>query len=587
MIKSHWIIGVPFVLTCVLVGCDNHANVKLDQDDISLASLNRASEEFDNQDRLNLPVQSDERAWELEPCGQTPQFRSVNLTRAIRKPVDITGLAVSNESAKAIVTFRDDRRTKGERRTGGAYCDLRSGRVLSTFDLPDYASVYSIDPAGDHAILCRADGPRSRKETLYIADLAKDGGIRQWRPLCDPDVEEPKMFVKQQEIVWASFVGNDRIVTVNHASTLHVWKFPELERIGSFRGVNGWPALTPDRTKIVFCSHDMLALLDPAEPKITATRRVGPTPQDTVVAIHPEGNMIALGGNDEAVVVNLVDGEPFRISAHQMSAKPSTRLRPDFAFIGDFLHDRARLFDFDSPRSVWKLSGTQWELPQGDAYWAVVCNAKHDWMRTKTPKEVRSELILRSFRIPYKDIRTRINKTYAATDVFALRAGDTVKIDVSGMPAEDREKTRRTLAVALVEQQFFPADESKITVKAFVDPVKEFEAIYSTSILSVVFGDNLPDDAVRLKYRGQHAHLQFKKGPRVLWSRSGMEKPPRHLKKEELPSGSQMKFFASPKYSIFSESRLPDFLPGDYAGPLGKTTFYVNEVRSSTNRPRR
>ncbi len=557
MLRNPLLFGTPmstrfFAFPCSLVGllALSVGCVEPDREDytgpaISLSSLEEAAKQIDEADRLSFPIVVDDAEWDLKPCQATPTTRATNLSKAIPSKVDIWGLAVTTESGKALVTYLDKTEDRRSHQTAGAYCDLFSGRVLSTFDLPEFAAPFSIDPTGKHAILCRRDAIRYGRETLYLADLDQDEVVLdRWRPLVDPSIEKPIPYVDEAEIMWASFVGTDRIVTVNDAGTLHVWSFPERKRIGSLLNVSGMPSLSPDRKRVVLIVGDMLMMLDPSEVMLVGQRRIGPTPKEPVIAIHPDGKKIAVGGKGDALVYDLEYDEFFRITAQHLSADPGARLVSDFAWAGTFLHSTRHLFDFNAPMAVWELDGTRWMTPLGDSYWAVVGRSFH-------PKRKSKDLILRPFKIPHQDIGSRIAHVNKNVEVLALRAGDSVQIDVTGIPADRRSEIRSILQQRLAEKGFVPAKSGKVTVKAFLDPEQTFETTYCKQ-----FTDPKKTGHT-LSYRGRRGHLQIIKGNRTLWRRSGIESPPSWIK--EVPADGKLDFYGEPKYTIYTEPGFPDF----------------------------
>ena len=579
-----------FSLACG--GCTESNREVYDGPAISLSSLDQAAKaieeeakQLDESDRLNLPLIFDDTVWNLQPCAPAPPMKVTNLSSAFPSKVDVRGLAVAVESGRALVTYLDRSKDRHSRETYGAYCDVRGGRVLSTFELPEFAAPFSIDPSGSYAILCRADAIRYARETLYVAELSSNQvSLQQWRPLVDPAIEKPKPYVEEQEIMWASFVGTDRIVTASKAGTLHVWSFPQQQRLGSFTGIDGLPTLTPDKKHVVFAAGDTLAMLDPSAPAIIGHRRIGPSPEEPVVAVDPQGKRIAIGGKGEAMIMDLQHDACFHISAQHMSADPGSKLVSDFAFIGPFLHDTRRLYDFDSPRAVWSIGSTQWELPLGNDFWAVV------WHDPNGPKFGGRELVLRSFKIPHANIQKRITHTYSTSDVLALRPGDKVKIDVRGIPMERRAEIRDALENEFAKKGFTPSGSAKVIANAFLDPEEEFEATYikSDSVIAPVFlTDDIPQERRReVTYRGRHARLWITKDGRKLWSRSGMERPPSRLVEADVPASGELSFYGEPKYSIFIEPRLPDYISGDYSGVLGTTILRSGGITSRDSRPK-
>ena len=182
--------------------------------------------------------------------------------------------------------------------------------------------------------------------------------------------------------------------------------------------------------------------------------------------------------------------------------------------------------------------------------------------------------MLRSFRVPHEQIAKDIRAANQSHDAVALKPGDPVAIDVSGLPRDRQDEIADVLTDRLREMGFRPAPRADVTLKARVD--KKSKSITQT-YYKVKTAIPLPSkESIELTYLRRRAWLEFEKQGKVLWSAYGSHDPPSYVRLT-----SDWKFtkeYGTPKYSIYSEHRLPEYLRGRKVR-TGSTSLYADGIR--------
>ncbi len=548
-----------FVVAILLVGCDSRfSEVSNKLSEVPAPKIEKIDVE---PDQLSLPTDDCDEPWNVGMSPSVGPTRSIQLGKILPKKYQIWGGAISERSGKAILTYMDQT-DRDCRDTFAIVCDVNRGRALARWKVDDFLAPFSISADGTAAIFCRQDGVRSARETLYLATKREGSNIPDmeiWRPLVDPWVDQIKPYQAEWEIIWAAFAGDDRIVTLNNAGKLHIWDSYDLSRIGMFPGVQGIPALTPDGSKVAFLTEDMVALLDPSVPEITRVHRVGDLPGRPVLSFEPDGHWLAIAGTGQATLLELDTLKQSRAMIDQLSTSQSMSLMPDLAWAGgSFLYKSRQLYSFDSPIPVWRITGTRWEMPFGRALWAVVSGENNF-------KSKERELVFRAFELPTDSISKKLEEIFQTTDVIALRVGDPVSVDVSGLPLDRQDEIRDVLVRRLEEEGYRPSRTAKITLCASLDQIHPVDVTYH----------RMWDmkEKWTYNYEIQRARLEFVNGDRRLWSTTAYEIPPGSIRIDKLPTTGFVSNWGGPDYQMFSEHRLPAFLRGDRSGSVLGSTY--------------
>ncbi len=495
-------------------------------------------------DQIVLPQDQLPANWEIGTAPAEPAFHPVAFEQHLPEKFRIWGAAMAPRAGRAVVTYMDtaDRNVKT---TYVAFMDLQRGAATVKFQCPEMLSPYAIHPSGRYTLLCRKDGVRSGRETLYLATLKPDGriGLKRWRPLADPDAEDVQLYVKEHEVMWASFAGEEHIVTLSGDGKLYIWNMNTLQREGVFHGVKGYPALTPDQRQVAFVTGDVVVLLDPASQQVTGVHRVADVPLDPVLGFHPRGRYLAIAGKGKCTVVDVSTGYSMATMVENLHPEPGMSLKPDFGWAGRFLYANGRLFDFDSAVAIWSFNGGEAAMLRGDYLWSVV--------RSTRKRNDRRIVVLRKFNIPMQYIEAKVQETLRSNGGLILRPGDHVAIDVEGVPADQQKQVYEDLSANLKKYGFHPAAAAAVTARAYVDR----NAVQRKTRYQQISGGR---EKYTLTYEERRSHLDFVKAGKVHWSDSRSNAPPYFL--HEIPDDQFLSQYGGPDYKMYAEGRLPQFI---------------------------
>ena len=558
---------LAYVLTfCLLIcGCDVAPEQPKDPPVLATGIAFSETDAELQSDELFLPRKSSPKPWDFGVSKVNPSKR-VRLDHLLPKKFDILGSVVAQNAGRLVLTYRD-RTERESKSTFVVLCDIRNGTVLGHWPVGNYLAPYSIHPEATQVIFCRCDAVRSRRETLYVARLRPDAQfleLKTWRPLVsflDSDSGEPKLYVKEWEIMWAEFVG-DCVVTLNNSGTLHLWNRHDLKRIAMVSDVVGMPSLTPDRSKVVFVKGDAIAMLDPMVPAITHAKRIGQAPEQPAIAIQPSGKRIAIGGTGKAIVLDVDRMKQTTAMIDRLKTQPGMALRPNFHWIGDFLCTYKDLYNFETPIPVWKFRcGSSHDIHDGQV-WSVVRDRGN-----------RSLIYLRGFDLPTHEIEKHVKQFFESSDIVALRRGEHVDIDVSKIPQELQAKTKTDLKGILTKAGFGVSPRANVRLVASLDEPKRTDVEYHEWASR--------SDEWKFVCDIRKARLEFVRGDDVLWTRTAYEFPPMSIALENMPKTRFVEHWGNPDLTLFSEGKLPTYVLGtDRWDRRGETVLTADGVKT-------
>jgi len=514
-------------------------------------------------DQIDLPSGDVDQQWDIGVAPQEPAFNPAALEQHLPEKFSIWGAAVAPQAGKAVITYMDTK-DRDAKTTHAAFIDLARGAVTVKFQAPDMIAPYAMSPSGRHALFCRKDGVLSRRETLYLATVRDDGrvGLKMWRPLADEFAKEVELYVKEQEIIWTSFVGAGHIVTLNRTGKLHIWNLHTLNREGVFPGVKGYPTVTPDGRQVAFITGDVAVLLDPAQGAVTGVHRATGLPRDPVLAFHPRGRYLAAAGKGKCTVMDVTTGYSTGTQVDRLRTDPGMSLKPDFGWAGRFLYANGQLFDFDSSVAVWAFNGGEANMLHGDYLWAVV--------RGHRKRNGKREVVLRRFSVPLRHIENEVASMLSSNTALLLKPGDPVQIDVEDIPPDHQKQAYRDLSENLTRHGFVPSSHADVIMRAYVDR----NAVRRKTQYKELGGKK----AYTLEYEERKAHMELVQHNKVRWSDSRSNTPPYFLRK--IPGDSFLTKYGGPDYEMFAKSRLPKFLRNSRHS-VGRTYYRIDGFRLS------
>jgi hypothetical protein len=496
--------------------------------------------------RLKLPPDGGAWPWTVgQDAVESSEFHPISFPSL--PPYAATGIAVRPEVNRAVVSLKWEK--KGQPSTTRlALCDTAAGKILTEWQVPSYQAVIDLSPDG-RAILTAFSQPGKERNTLRLWFIGSDGKLRKlaWVPhppsrpdgiLQDPSYRNDSS--ASQEIRWAGFVGNDRIVSFSRYGQLRVFDTDGANPLFSLEGSECRPALTPNGSKIAVLTGNAVTLVDPIAGAVIGTRSVGQVPQHPALAFSPDGSKLAIGGNGKALLLNLTSGDVQQVVLPKLHITDTGMFDKPFGWVGNqYLFADRQLYYLQRPMPVWEYTGIEQIQFRGKNTWACVRPAGS------------STSTLAAYALPQLQPLMNLAVASQRPDLFVLKTGDGVRIDVEGLPEKKRAEAQTALEQRLraLGYQIDPA--AKAVVFASVETVGTKTSIGYSGYETY-------------SYMKKPAVLRLVLNGKELWSDAWAIDPPfsvrlpaavslnDHLK--ELPIGE-------PNYKLFASADFPSYFP--------------------------
>ncbi len=284
----------------------------------------------------------------------------------------------------------------------------------------------ALSPDGARLLLVLARG-RDRVDVLEAAGGKPVAGFR-------PGTGGP--------IVWADFLANDRILTMDAEGTLALWELPEVKPITIAEKIGqGVPVLSPGRATLAVFGGGLARFLDPTTAQVQG---LTPLPSGdgsgvSAAAFRPDGAELAAVSGGTLVRVNLAQkGEVV-----QEIPLPLTRKCTRLVYVGEghLMLDDHWLFDIEHQRIIWVYrNGMASPTSPDGAYWTI------------TSPQLLGTGILRAIETPDKEIRLLEPVAFAAGSKGLLHRGGTVAIQVDGGPPRQADEFKKKLIDGLAQR---------------------------------------------------------------------------------------------------------------------------------------
>jgi hypothetical protein len=240
------------------------------------------------------------------------------------------------------------------------------------------------------------------------------------------------------------------------------------------------------------------------------------------------------------------------------------QLPPAFGWAGsDHLYLNGQLYDFHTPIPVWSYGRPDWASVHGGQVWAVADGTDE------------RGAALQSFTLPQPGLQVRIDAAFRKANVFVLRPGDPVRIDVSGLAAEKHDEIRALLERRARELGYRPAANAAVVLQASEDKTGSTEHRHYGHRNLVGF----VTDSMTFTFTKRQAHFRILHGGEVLVEKSGYVFPPDVITYHSGMS-THLSEYGGPQYAIFAETPIPGVIRRDKrTGALASSYLSVAGVR--------
>ena len=498
----------------------------------------------------HLTLSSPGEAWMVEvPAAEsrpTPgKPKSISLPAKTNFFEGLKGLAFNRGTKPtAVVGFLLD---KEAGTTRIALCDLTTGKCGTPAVGTGKMSPIALHDDGRQVVMRREEfgfGNQDRLE-IWSPKGNKVSKTVSWIPY-DGDQGSAR------DVLWAEFIDAERLVTSSREGKVVLWKFPEIEPICHFDTVGGAvPALSPDRKWIAYSNGTDVGLFDIEKQEAVAQQ---PTPEKLqwpYMAFSPSAKRLACVAFNKVLVWDVASGK-----LEHVIPCPGINIHGSIEFPDDnyVLAGNKYLIDLENQLKLWTYDGAeQVRVVAGVTYFALTDGEKKPGALIPT-------------QIPHPAAKELLKKALTDPNLFVLKAGTTVRIDVNGIfdPAE-RERVTKGLTKQLNAVQCKVGPNGTIDLVATVEGPKESEIRFFNT------GD--------YKFKEYFTRLKFVFKNQPAWETAGSNRPFFVQLKRGENMESYLRSCEKPNYEFFEQVQLPKFLQKPVTGQGAGNSLTLGQSR--------
>lgn len=499
--------------------------------------------------------------WDFEASSNS-QLDFVPKTVSLPKRVDffekLDRMQISHDGKKGVAGYLWNFGSRNkEPQSRLVLFDLVSGRTTAEVTINVQYVPLAIHPDGKHLLMKNAERNQDNVEVWLV-----EGNRVRERQDFQPHNES---WGKSSPVSWAKFADETRLVIKLENGWTTVWDFAQRQPLCHFQIDGGsTPALSFDGSTLAFYHKERVGLFDLEGFEVMAIQKVPRRLNWVHLAFSPSEKRLACVAFDSILVWETETGELYRdfqpAGLHMNMALHYPN--DDFVLAGNRylveLENMIKLWDYEGADQVQSLGGAMFFAvsPQNE------------------PGAVMPALL------PHEPALQALDAALNQPDLFIFRKGVQVRLDLNGIPAEQKSAVEAGLRRKLAELDISVTADAPVTVKASVTGPKQEQINY---IASGTYTVQVYTTQVEVVYEGKSA-----------WQASGSNIP--HFVR--LSSGENLGDVLREKskqadFGFFERVNFPKFLqkPAGEAQPgrTGGQTIGSSKVVSTApaaNQPR-
>lgn len=493
--------------------------------------------------------------WELEVTDAGPGFSSKPKTTALPKKTDffegLKGIAVNHVAGRAAVSFVFGQ-PKPSGTTRVVLCDLATGKASAPASAAGQMVPLAVHDDGKQLVMRRDEFGFGNQDRLEVWTLKGPRAQRSvsWIPYDDVQGGD-------RDVRWGEFLDASHLATSSGGGKIVIWSFPDLEPLTTFTAGGGSvPALSPDRKRIAYCTGKELGIYDVVRGEVAAQQALPQQLQWPSLAFSPSGKKLACTAFDKLLVWDVATGALERtIPCTGINVTGPVQFPEDnFALVsGKFL------MDLENQLKLWTYEGPE----------QTATSAGWTFFAVSDGQQKPGSLV--AVHLPQPAASSLLKKALTQPDLFVLRSGTTVKLNLNGIPdAAQREFVRKALTERLQKIGCTAGDNGTIELAALMEGPKDRTVRYHFG-----GGDyHINEFTSRLKfvYQGQPA-----------WERSGTNVPGMVMLKKGENVGDKLREHEKPNYAFFENVELPKFLQKPAQGQGASASLTLGQSRVTTS----
>lgn len=461
-------------------------------------------------------------------------------------------VAVNQAAGKAAVGF-----ALGEPKPSGTtrvvLCDLATGKATAPAVASTQMAPLAVHDDGRQIVMRREEFGFGNQDRLEVWTLK---GSRAERRLVWTPYDDVK-WGPHRDVLWGEFLDSSHFATSSRGGKVVIWSFPELEPLTTFSLVEGAvPGLSPDRKLLAYCTGKEIGVYDIVRGEVIAQQATEQPLQWPSVAFSPSGKRLACTAADKLLIWDTATGKLERtIPCTGIHVQEPVQFPAD-----DFVLVNGKfLFDVENQLKLWTYEGAEQAATSGG--WTFFAATNGD----------QKPGALVAVQVPQPAAKSLLNKALTQPDLFVLRSGTTVRLNLNAIPdAAQRENVRKALTDRLQTIGCMVGDNGTIELAASMEGPKDRDVRY-------MFGGG---DYKMKEYIGR---LKFVYQGQTAWETQSSNVPGVISLKKGENVGDKLREFEKPNYAFFDKVELPKFLqkPAQGQGAGASLTLGKSHVTTS------
>jgi hypothetical protein len=323
--------------------------------------------------------------------------------------------------------------------------DFQAGEVIASVSTPKELQVLAVDDSGERlAVGTDAFGFGENRELGTF--LIRDGALVEESVF----VPFPDLPVSGVDVEAADFVGDHHLLAVSESGRVSLWNLETLrEECGFDLKGNVRIATGPDPSIVAFADEEKFGLFDISRQKFLGVSRLPDGIKRPEIAVSPDGSRLVLAVQDKAVVVDMRNGE----TELELPLSSVGLQTIEFASNDFLLASSSDLYSIPDRMLVWSYSGAAHSTSVGGTTFFV--SGRPETKGTVIPVA-----------LPDFSAAGALETARTQPDLYVVRPGVEVKIDVSQVPAQFRQAVQIALSKQLKERDLTVAEESDVVFVA-------------------------------------------------------------------------------------------------------------------------
>lgn len=262
----------------------------------------------------------------------------------------------------------------------------------------------------------------------------------------------PDLVLANRNVTSADFVCDHHLVAVSFSGRVSVWNLETLrEECGFDLKPQANAVCGPDPCVIAFADSEKYGLFDVARHKFLGVARIPEGMKSPEIAISPSGTRLALAEGEQAVIVDTTTGQV----VESLPLAGNHVRDVEFATDDFLLISHESLYSISDRMLLWTYSGADQAESVGNMIYFVLQGPSAKG--TVIPAT-----------LPDREARASLDAAHAQPELFIVRPGSSVQLDVSAVPSQYRQKVQGSLTKQLEDRELQVAEASDVRLVATI-----------------------------------------------------------------------------------------------------------------------